>query len=224
MYRKFMRALIIFDLYVFGSAMILTGKERIREWQEAENVLMTENRDVSLTRETLTHGTALEGQCDLEEEQNGERLSERDAEQKEGEEAGHDELRKMEVFSAEEIQVLERIVEAEAGGEDADGKLLVANVVLNRVRDEAFPNTITEVVFQRDGRVVQFSPVANGRYDAVTVSEETREAVERALCGEDISEGALFFAARKYADEKAMRWFDEKLTLLFQHGGHEFFK
>lgn len=128
------------------------------------------------------------------------------------------------LYSPEEIQILERIVEAEAGGEDAEGKLLVANVVLNRVQDENFPDTIQEVVFQSSHGVTQFSPVANGRYDKVTVSEETKEAVERALEGEDISEGALYFAARKYADEKSMRWFDEKLTFLFQHGGHEFFK
>lgn len=124
----------------------------------------------------------------------------------------------------QEIMVLERIVEAEAGGEDADGKLLVANVVLNRVLDETFPNTVSEVVFQQSKGVTQFSPVANGRYDAVTISEESKEAVERALNGEDLSEGALYFAARKYANPKNMRWFDEHLTLLFQHGGHEFFK
>ena len=40
--------------------------------------------------------------------------------------------------------------------------------------------------------------------------------------GEDISQGALYFAARKYADSEKMRWFDEKLQFLFQHGGHEF--
>ena len=105
-------------------------------------------------------------------------------------------------ISAKEIEILERIVEAEAGGEDDDGKLLVANVVLNRVRDDAFPESIEEVVFQQDGGVTQFSPVANGRYHSVTVSEESREAVRRALMGEDISEGALYFAARKYANPK----------------------
>gem|GEM_PF-1949319 len=124
----------------------------------------------------------------------------------------------------QEIMVLQRIVEAEAGGEDADGKLLVANVVLNRVKDEAFPNTISEVVFQQSKGVTQFSPVANGRYEAVTVSKESKEAVERALNGEDLSEGALYFAARKHANPNNMKWFDENLTLLFQHGGHEFFK
>ena len=40
------------------------------------------------------------------------------------------------------------LVEAEAGGEDLMGKMLVANVVLNRVKDKRFPNSINEVIFQ----------------------------------------------------------------------------
>lgn len=104
------------------------------------------------------------------------------------------------------------------------GKLLVANVVLNRVASEEFPDSVQEVVFQKNGQVWQFSPVGDGRYYAVTVTEETRRAVERALEGEDISEGALYFAARKYADPERMKWFDEKLEFLFSYGGHEFFK
>ena len=66
--------------------------------------------------------------------------------------------------------------------------------------------------------------MANGRFEAVTISEESKEAVERALLGEDISDGALYFVARKHADQSKVRWFDENLTPLFQHGGHEFFK
>lgn len=127
-------------------------------------------------------------------------------------------------FSQSDIEVLQRIVEAEAGGEDADGKLLVANVVLNRVRDKMFPDNIPDVVFQKDNGVTQFSPVSNGSYYRVTVSEETAAAVERALAGEDISDGALYFVSRKYADPKNLKWFDENLTFLFQHGGHEFFR
>lgn len=126
-------------------------------------------------------------------------------------------------LSRQDLEVLCRIVEAEAGGEDEEGKLLVANVVLNRMNHEKFPDTVTEVVFQQSNGVTQFSPVNNGRYWTVTVSEETMDAVERALEGEDISDGALFFAARKYADSEKMRWFDEKLKFLFVHGGHEFF-
>ncbi|MCI9338270.1 MAG: cell wall hydrolase [Lachnospiraceae bacterium] len=124
----------------------------------------------------------------------------------------------------EELDVLLRIVEAEAGNEDEEGKLLVANVVLNRMNAEAFPDTISGVVLQREKGVSQFSPVANGSFYRVKVSEETVSAVSRALMGEDISQGALYFAARKYADRGKMRWFDENLTYLFVHGGHEFFK
>lgn len=123
----------------------------------------------------------------------------------------------------EDYQVLLQIVEAEAGGEDEDGKLLVANVVLNRVNSSKFPDTVSEVVFQRSHGVTQFSPVANGRFYSIQISEETVQAVQRALEGEDISQGALYFAARKYADSTKMRWFDEKLIFLFKHGGHEFF-
>lgn len=123
-----------------------------------------------------------------------------------------------------ELEILCRIVEAEAGGEDEDGKLLVANVVLNRVNNDKFPDTIEGVVFQKEKGVTQFSPVSDGKYYCVEISEETRNAVQRALEGEDISRGALYFAARKYADSDRMRWFDENLTFLFQHGGHEFFR
>lgn len=123
----------------------------------------------------------------------------------------------------EDYDILLRIVEAEAGGEDEDGKLLVANVVLNRMNSEAFPNSVKEVVMQKNGRVTQFSPVASGSIWRVEVSEETIRAVERAIEGEDISQGALYFASRKYASSDSMRWFDQKLTFLFRHGGHEFF-
>ncbi len=127
-------------------------------------------------------------------------------------------------LTEEELDVLLRIVEAEAGCEDEDGKLLVANVILNRLNSPKFPDSITEIVFQRENGVAQFSPVYDGSYACAEVSEETVNAVGRALDGEDISDGALYFAARKYADDDRMRWFDEKLTLLFRYGGHEFFK
>ena len=122
-----------------------------------------------------------------------------------------------------ELEVLLRIVEAEAGCEDEDGKLLVANVVLNRLNSDKFPDSISEIVFQRENGVSQFSPVADGSYLRVNISEETVAAVGRALQGEDISQGALYFAAREYADSDSMEWFDRKLIRLFQHGGHEFF-
>ncbi|MBQ3165059.1 MAG: cell wall hydrolase [Lachnospiraceae bacterium] len=125
--------------------------------------------------------------------------------------------------SEQDIECLMRIVEAEAGCEDRIGKLLVANVVINRVRDEAFPNTVTEVVYQRNSHSTQFSPVSNGRIDTVKISEETKEVVYSALLGEDVSQGALYFVARRYADPDKVCWFDNNLTHLFSHGGHDFF-
>lgn len=122
-----------------------------------------------------------------------------------------------------DYEALLRIVEAEAGSEDVTGKLLVANVVLNRVNHPDFPDTVREVVFQSTNGTTQFAPVGNGRYDAVMVSDETIDAVGRAIEGEDVSEGALYFVARKYARPEKMEWFDNHLTFLFCHGGHEFF-
>lgn len=116
-----------------------------------------------------------------------------------------------------------RIVEAEAGGEDKTGKQLVANVIINRVQNDKFPSTITDVIYQKDKGVTQFSPITDGRFETVKVSEETKEAVECALMGEDISSGALYFVARKYADVQKMAWFDKNLIRLFKYGGHEFF-
>ncbi len=126
-------------------------------------------------------------------------------------------------ISDKDYEVLLRIVEAEAGGEDETGKLLVANVVLNRVLSDEFPDTVKEVVFQKEGNCYQFSPIANGRYDTVCVSEETKIAVDRALKGEDLSEGALYFVSEKYADPQKLEWFHQKLTLLYSHGGHNFY-
>lgn len=127
-------------------------------------------------------------------------------------------------LSDQDKKVLLRIVEAEATGEDIKGKMLVANVVLNRVSDEEFPDNVTDVVFQNDNGKYQFSPISDGRYWDVTISEESKEAVERVLNGEDDSQGALYFMAREYSDPENVRWFDSDLTRLFRYGAHEFFK
>lgn len=126
--------------------------------------------------------------------------------------------------SDQDIDTLMRIVEAEAGGEDRKGKLLVANVVINRVKNKRFPDNVTDVVYQREQNVSQFSPVSNGTINKVKISEETTEVVYSALRGEDISQGALFFMARKYATSENAQWFDNHLTFLFSYGGHDFYK
>ncbi len=123
-------------------------------------------------------------------------------------------------YSQQDYQVLLRIVQAEAGGCDSTGKILVANVIMNRVRSSQFPDNITDVVYERS----QFSPVGDGSINRVAVSQDTIECVNRALDGEDHSQGALYFMNRSASYSGNVSWFDRKLTYLFHHDGHEFFK
>lgn len=126
----------------------------------------------------------------------------------------------MSAFTDEDYQNLLRIVEAEAGTEGLEGKQIVANVILNRVSDSRFPSTVSSVVFAPG----QFSPVRNGKFYSVSISQETIEAVEKALNGEDNSQGALYFMNRGASRAGAVSWFDSSLTYLFAYKGHEFFK
>ena len=115
--------------------------------------------------------------------------------------------------------VLERIVEAEAGDQDLKGRILVANVVMNRVRSLEFPNTVRGVVFEPH----QFSPISNGSYYSVRVSKLTKKAVQKAIDGIDYSRGALYFMCRSASASSNVAWFDRDLRYLFSHGCHEFF-
>ncbi len=127
------------------------------------------------------------------------------------------------VISEEDYDALLRIVQAEAGGEDEQGRILVAEVILNRVLAEEFASTVYDVIFEKSGGSSQFAPTADGRYYSVEVTQSTVEAVEKAIHEEDISQGALFFSARRKANPYDMAWFDNNLTWLFQYGGHEFY-
>ncbi|NLL00740.1 MAG: cell wall hydrolase [Clostridiales bacterium] len=135
-----------------------------------------------------------------------------------------DKSSKVHVVTKEEVKMLEQIVEAEATGEDIIGKILVANVIFNRMADDEFPDKVKEVIFQKVGDDYQFSPISDKRYWSVKVTAETKEAVQRAINGEDHSEGALYFMARRIARKSSAKWFDNNLQWLFKHGEHEFFK
>lgn len=127
------------------------------------------------------------------------------------------------MMSDEDYQNLLQIVEAEAGTEDVKGRVLVANVIMNRVEHPEFPDNVTDVIWEYDNGVPQFSPVADGRIGQVTPSEETKEAVKQALEGVDYSEGALFFIQKSAAEKHNIAWFEKDLTRLFKHGVHEFY-
>ena len=89
-------------------------------------------------------------------------------------------------YSEEEL--LERVVEAEAGNQDLHGKRLVASVILNRVDNEKFPNGIRDVLTAPH----QFTTVSNGSINRVTISDETRIAVALEMT-ERTDEEILYF-------------------------------
>lgn len=127
-------------------------------------------------------------------------------------------------FSDDEIHILERIVEAEAGDQPLKGRIMVAHVVLNRVASEEFPDTIETVVFQNNSSTYQFSPVKDGRYYEVTVSKKTKKAVAKAFQSKDLTDGALYFMSRSGSSKKNIKWFDSALTKITSYGCHEFFR
>jgi N-acetylmuramoyl-L-alanine amidase len=92
------------------------------------------------------------------------------------------------VVSGEDESLLARLVHAEARGEPLEGKIAVAAVVLNRLRSTEFPNSIREIIYDPG----QFTPVEGNDLPA-KADETSREAVTRALQGEDPTGGALFF-------------------------------
>lgn len=102
----------------------------------------------------------------------------------------------------EEKQLIARVVQAEAGAEDMVGKRLVADTVINRVRDPHFPGTVQAVVYQPCQYCVA------GWY-----SDECMEAVELECQNGQIDEWIVWFAAGYYQPYGVQA---------YQHGGHCF--
>jgi len=126
-------------------------------------------------------------------------------------------------ISQKDYDVLLKIVEAEAGGEDLFLRTLIANVVINRMQNDYYPNTIEEVVFQNDGKTYQFTPIKDQRYYKVTVSETTIIAVNQALAGYDNSNGALAFVDPSNTSDKVMSWFNNNLDFVLSYGDVSFY-
>ena len=127
-------------------------------------------------------------------------------------------------MSYTDYETLLNIVEAECTGGDEKSKLLVADVILNRVADSHFPDNVYDVVWQRVGGTAQFSPTQDGRMGTLTISDSTVKAVKEAIGGKNISDGALFFMARESSSSRNVNWFDETLEYLYSYGGHDFYK
>ncbi|NLY56260.1 MAG: LysM peptidoglycan-binding domain-containing protein [Firmicutes bacterium] len=108
-------------------------------------------------------------------------------------------------LTAEEYDLLTRLVYAESRGEPFEGQVAVAAVVLNRVKHPSFPNTVKEVIMEPG----QFLSVDNGMI-LLTPGEEARRAVDMALAGHDPSRGALFFYNPRKS--KALAWWQTRTT------------
>ena len=122
----------------------------------------------------------------------------------------------------EEAQLLMKIAQAEAGNQGPDGMWLVMSVVLNRVNSSEFPDSITEVVYQKartkKGNIIhQFSSVADNRIEEQTVlSKEVHEALGRIESGE-VAEEIIAFEVK---DSTAL---DKYFKYAFTFRDHRFY-
>ncbi len=95
-------------------------------------------------------------------------------------------------LSEDDIHMLASQVFVEAGAEPYDAQVGVANVIINRIKSDKFPNTLTEVLYE-DG---QFPPAYNGLLSSAMANgsgEEVMDAVNAALYGESVAGDYLFF-------------------------------
>ena len=109
-----------------------------------------------------------------------------------------------EEINADDAYMLCKIAMAEAEGEDVEGKALVMLVVLNRTKAEGFPDTVSDVIYEKG----QFTPVANGRFQKVEPDKEKWDG----------SLGATYFES-----ESSSTWHRDNLNYLYSHGGHDFY-
>ena len=90
--------------------------------------------------------------------------------------------------SSNDLNLLSRLIYAEARGEPYTGQVAVGAVVLNRVKSSSFPNTISGVIYQSGA----FSVVNDGQIN-LTPNETARKAAQDALNGWDPSYGSLYY-------------------------------
>lgn len=111
------------------------------------------------------------------------------------------------------------VLQGEVGNCSEESKIAVANVIINRVKDSRFPNTISEVLTQPN----QFTAVYGYYTKTTTPSQNTIDCAKRALAGEDNSNGAVYYYAPKYVGGSTASWF-ESLEFCAELEGQRFFK
>lgn len=118
-------------------------------------------------------------------------------------------------YSAADVELLARVINAEARGESYVGQVAVGAVVLNRVEHSSFPDTISGVIYQSGA----FSSVY-GKNWYVTISDSARKAARDCINGWDPSGGAIYFYNPAKTSNKWLR--TRPVTTVI--GGHTFAK
>ncbi|AGY76747.1 LysM peptidoglycan-binding domain-containing protein [Clostridium autoethanogenum] len=91
-----------------------------------------------------------------------------------------------------EVDLLARLVTAEAESEPYTAKVAVAASVINRVQSPQFPSTLKGVIYQVSNGYYQFTPVLNGWINK-PASDSSRKAALEALYGSDPTKGAIYY-------------------------------
>ena len=115
--------------------------------------------------------------------------------------------------SSGDLQLLARLISAEARGEPYTGQVAVGAVVLNRVEHPSFPNSISGVIYQPGA----FSCLDDGQFDQ-PVSESAYRAARDAINGYDPSYGAIYYFNPATATSK---WIWSR-PLIVTIGNHRF--
>ena len=122
-------------------------------------------------------------------------------------------------YNDTEFDMLCYVLQGEVGNCSEASKIAVANVIINRVKDSRFPDTIEGVLTQPD----QFDAIY-GYYGGYTVpTANTIECAKRALAGEDNTSGAIYYYAPQYVGGSVASWF-ESLQLCLELDGQRYFK
>ncbi len=91
-------------------------------------------------------------------------------------------------FSGADVYLLAKTIYAEGRGEPYTGQVAIGAVVLNRVRSNEFPNTVSGVVYQRHA----FTAVSDGQIN-LTPNDTALRAAKDAINGWDPTGGALYY-------------------------------
>ncbi len=95
-------------------------------------------------------------------------------------------------YTASDLDLLARLVRAEAENQPYSAKVAVAATTINRVQSNLFPNTLRDVIYEKSNGYYQFTPVLNGSINKAADQASINAAYE-ALHGSDTTNGALFY-------------------------------